>query len=214
MRFWVDFFYKLILVSEEGMRMNRTRERLLLVLGLGVLVLSPDLFANDRDYGRNYSRDYDYAQVTSVEPIVKIIRVSRPREECWQEEVVYVDKTPRHYGPGHGTGSVLGAVLGGAFGNAVGHRKRNKQVGTIVGAVLGASLAASASSQSHGSHRNGYTKTYATEERCKVYQDYQEEERILGYRVKYRYNERNYITRMDRDPGDRLKVRLSVSPVI
>lgn len=188
------------------MNMNKAREGFLLIFSLSILVLSADLFASDR--GRHTNSDYDYAQVISAQPIVKMVRVSTPREECWQEEVAYRDGgSSRH---DHGAVPVLGAVLGGAFGNAVGHSKRNKQVGSLVGAVLGASLAASASSRAHRPAR----VTYVTEERCRVYQDYREEERILGYRVKYRYNERNYTTRMDRDPGDRLKVRLSVSPVI
>lgn len=159
---------------------------------------------------------YDYATVLAADPIVKIIRVSTPREECWQEEVVYRTRPQSYGGYGHhDTGPVLGAVLGGAVGNAVGHSKRNKQVGTVVGAILGATLARSASGRHYASPRHSEVReTFRTEERCRVYNDYREEERTIGYRVRYSYNNQTYTTRMDRDPGDMIRVRLSVSPVI
>jgi uncharacterized protein YcfJ len=146
---------------------------------------------------------YDYATVIEAKPIIKTVRVSIPREECWDEEVVY-----QEYGGDHGVATVVGGILGGAFGNAVGHHKRNKQVGAAVGAVLGATLghAASVSAGSQGSY-------YRTEERCRIEQIFQEEDRVVGYRVRYRYGDQTYTTRTDMDPGDSLKVRVSVSPV-
>ena len=33
------------------------------------------------------SAAYDEAQVVDVEPIMRVIRVSTPRQECWDEEV-------------------------------------------------------------------------------------------------------------------------------
>jgi len=146
---------------------------------------------------------YDYATVIDAEPIVKTIRVSTPREECWEEEVVYRDSYRDD-----GVGTVVGGVLGGAIGNAVGHKKTNKQVGTVVGAVLGATLGSAMSRDARGPDR------YGTEEVCRVYHDYTEEDRIVGYRVRYRYNNQTFTTRTSTDPGDTIKIRLAVSPVI
>lgn len=148
--------------------------------------------------------EYDYATVVEAEPIIKVVRVSTPRKECWEEEVVYRDR----YDRGNGVGTVVGGVIGGAIGNAVGHSKRNKQVGTVVGAVLGATLGNAASNR-----RVEEDVYYDTEQRCEVYHDWHEEERIMGYDVRYRYNDRTYSTRMRTDPGDTIRVRVTVSPV-
>jgi len=150
---------------------------------------------------------YDYATVLAAEPIMKTIVVSTPREECWQEQVVY------RQGQGTGNnavGTVMGGVLGGALGNAVGHKKSNKRVGAVVGAVLGATLG-NAMARSNNKSDNG--RRYGNEERCRIYQDSYSEERVVGYEVRYRYQQQTYSTVMDKDPGDTIRVRLSISPV-
>jgi len=48
-------------------------------------------------------------------------------------------------------------------------------------------------------------------ERCEIRRGCCEEERVVGYDVKYRYNDRGCRTRMDRDPGDSVRVRVNVS---
>lgn len=78
--------------------------------------------------------------------------------------------------------------------------------------LLGASLAKSASRPHSGQYRE-VRETLRTEQRCRVYNDYHEEERIVGYWVRYRFNDQTYTSKMNRDPGDRIRVRLSVSPV-
>ncbi|MCH8257258.1 MAG: glycine zipper 2TM domain-containing protein [Proteobacteria bacterium] len=83
----------------------------------------------------------DYATVIDAEPILKTIRVSTPRQECWEEEIADYYRYDDHpyASNGHrGVSTLVGGVVGGAIGNAVGHRKRNRQVGAVVGAVLGA----------------------------------------------------------------------------
>jgi uncharacterized protein YcfJ len=146
---------------------------------------------------------YDYAKVIRSEPITRIIRVSTPRQECWDEAITYRDSG---HG-GHGSSTVVGAILGGAIGNAVGHSKTNKKVGAAVGAVLGSTLG-HAHAARHYRRASEYT---AVEERCEVYQDYEEHEKVIGYRVTYRYLDKVYTTRTDNAPGDRIKVRVTVA---
>ena len=163
--------------------------------------------------------EYDYATVIDAEPIFKSIRVKTPRKHCWEEEVAYEtdyygDKNYHYANQGanqhNGTSTVLGGVIGAAIGNAVGHRKKNKQVGTVVGAVLGASIGNAVGSQRN---RRSYV-TYGTEERCEVIQETHTEERIVGYKVRYRYSNATYSTRTKVDPGDTIRVRISISPVV
>ena len=159
----------------------------------GLLLSAGSAFAE-----RNVS--YDYADVVESTAIVKNIRVSTPREECWDETVRYDNSRSNN------VSTVLGAVVGGALGNAVGHKKSNQRVGAVVGAVLGGTIGSAVGKERRVSER--------TEEVCRVIHDYREEERIVGYHVQYQYNDVVYTTRLDEDPGQTIKLRLSVSPVI
>jgi uncharacterized protein YcfJ len=151
--------------------------------------------------------DYDYAEVVEVRPIVQIVEVSTPQEQCWQEEYL-VDRNYRH--SGSDTPGILGAIIGGAIGNELGHHKSSQRVGAAVGAVLGHSVARDIMRQREGSS----VRQVETVERCEtVYQSY-EEERIVGYNVTYNYNDQDYTVRADRDPGDKIRVRVSVQPVL
>ena len=139
------------------------------------------------------------------EPIYETVSYAIPRESCYDERVAV------HHGRTHGsaTAPIFGAIIGGAIGNAVGHHKRNKQVGTVVGALLGGSIGADIARQNR--YRHGPV-SYRTEQVCTVVDEFQEEERLTGYRVRYRYAGEIYSTRMGRDPGDRLRVRVRVTP--
>jgi uncharacterized protein YcfJ len=48
--------------------------------------------------------------------------------------------------------------------------------------------------------------------RCETVDEYQTREEIVAYRVKYRYKGRIYHTRMDHDPGDTIRLHVTVDP--
>ena len=148
---------------------------------------------------------YDYATVIDAEPIFQTFQVYTPRQECWEEEVTYRDDR------GHGTSTLLGGVLGGALGNAVGHSKKNRRVGIVVGAALGATLANAYAAHRHNDYRD---VSDGFEQRCLVVDETHFEERIVGYNVRYRFNNVTYSTRTKVDPGDTIKVRIAISPII
>src|SRR5207249_3534948 len=89
-----------------------------------------------------------YAEVLSSRPIVHQVRVSQPRQECWDERVVY--QQPRYYGPGPGTiiGGIIGGVIGHQFGGGSG-----QAVATAAGAVIGASAGAQQDAYAYGRYR-------------------------------------------------------------
>lgn len=150
---------------------------------------------------------YERARVVSVDPIYEIISHEVPVEQCREEQVRYSEPV---YARGSVTGPILGAIIGGAIGNAVGHHKSNKQVGTIVGAILGGSIGADISRR----HRAASAPvSYRTEQVCEVVREVREEERLAGYNVSYVYAGTTYSTRMQRDPGPSVRVRVSVNPV-
>ncbi len=148
---------------------------------------------------------YEYAQVLDSRPVYRTVEVSVPREECWQEEVAHSHRN----GSNSRTPAILGTIIGGALGNAVGHGKSNKRVGAVVGAVLGHSIGRDIVA----SNRGDRTTHYETVRQCETVYDYHEEERIIGYQVQYLYNNEEYSVRMDRDPGETVRIKVNIQPV-
>jgi uncharacterized protein YcfJ len=152
---------------------------------------------------------YDYAKVVDVQPLTTRVRVSTPQRECWDE--TRYDEGGYRSG-GHGSqvagSTLLGAVIGAAIGNQIGHGQGRKAA-TAGGAVIGAAIG----------HQNGMRRYGAvsapqpyTVQRCETrYQD-EYQERIDGYRVTYVYHGRRQVTELPYRPGDRIRVRVDVSP--
>ena len=82
----------------------------------------------------------------------------------------------------------------------------------MVGALLGASVASDIYNTAPRSRRSQYRETRSIEQRCDVNYVYRDEERVNGYNVEYEYAGDIYRTHLDYDPGDRLDVKVSVSP--
>jgi len=151
--------------------------------------------------------EYDYAAVVESRPIIQVVEISTPQEQCWEEEYV----VERRYGrSGSNTPALLGTIIGGALGNAVGHNKSNKRVGAVLGAVLGHSIGRDIMRDQQGPNR----REDDVVERCETVYEQHEEERIVGYQVTYNYNGQEYTVRADSDPGDQIQVRVSVQPVL
>ncbi|MBU6952707.1 glycine zipper 2TM domain-containing protein [Hahella sp. HN01] len=175
---------------------------------LAVAALSVTLAAPAFAGGRHHrgGSEFDYAKVVDVEPITKSVEHRTPRESCWTEQVRH--EAPRQSSDSY-TGTILGGVIGGAIGNAVGHKKRNKQVGTAVGAILGASIGHDISNRGSTSYSESY---YSNERRCETTYDVEYVQETMGYWVTYKYQGREYRTRMDQYPGDRIRIRVTVEP--
>jgi len=165
---------------------------------------------NDDDrYGRydRYGRgDYDYARVVNVEPIRRRVRISTPVRECW-DEVTYVSDGP--FSSDHIGGTLLGGLIGGALGNQVGHGD-GRRVARAAGAIIGGTVGYRVSQDRQG---YGYGRERVVE-RCDIRRHDSWDERIDGYDVTYEYAGRRYLTRMPYDPGDRVRIRVDVTPTI
>lgn len=159
--------------------------------------------AND-DYD-GYSDDgfYDYARVVDARPVYRIVQVSTPNRECWDEQRV-------HHSRGY-DGSAAPTIMGGLLGGVVGSRfggGKGKDVATVAGVLLGASLANDMRrSRDHG---GSYV---TTEQVCKNVNLYSEREELDGYQVSYRYKGKTYSTRMSHNPGKKIRVHVQVTPV-
>ena len=168
---------------------------------------------DSRSYEGYRSERYDYARVVDVQPIMRQVSVETPVRECW-EETRYREYD--HYDRRHRSGGAGGAIAGGIIGGVIGHQfgsGRGNDAMTVLGTLIGAAVGSDSGRGHHSGrdHRGYSTESYPVE-RCDVRYETRLEERIDGYRVTYVYNGQRLTTRMPNDPGDRIRVRVSVRP--
>jgi uncharacterized protein YcfJ len=175
----------------------------------GLVVVSAAALAEDRggyyDGAPDAYGDYDYASVLRVDPLRRQVRVSEPVRECWQEPV-HASQGPFSYN--HVGGTLLGSTLGVVAGNQVG-RGRGKDVARVAGALIGGAIGHHVSVDRQRQLDGGRERLV---ERCDVRYEDRYEDRIDGYQVTYEYAGREYVTRLPYDPGERLRVRVDVTP--
>lgn len=139
--------------------------------------------------------NFAYAQVLRVQAVYADIEVPRAVEYCGEYD--RIERT----GPRSAGGTVLGALIGGAIGNQIGSGS-GRRAATVAGAVAGGAI---------GHAAGGETRVRA-ENRCHLVEEYVVETQVTGYDVEYRYRGEVYMSRLDFDPGDRLRIRVSVAP--
>ena len=140
---------------------------------------------------------YGWADVLRVDPVSAVTRNQEPRQECYDQPVV------QHSSGNSTAATVLGAVIGGVLGNTVG-KGDGRKAATVVGAVAGGAVGNRVSNQ------GGDYQT--TQTRCREVSSVSEQRRIVGYDVEYRYRGDVYMSRLNYDPGERLRVRIRVDP--
>ena len=166
----------------------------------------------DQGPGQSYDSGaiYDYAKVVDVQPLTTRVRVSTPQRECWDE--TRYENAPAHSAMSDSRvagGTLLGAIIGGVIGNQIGDG-RGRKAATAGGVVVGAAIG-----NQQAKRRSGYVppppRAY-TAQRCETrYQD-EWHERVEGYRVTYLYHGQRQVTEMPYKPGDRIRVRVDVTP--
>lgn len=140
---------------------------------------------------------YDYARVIKVRPITQTVRVERPQRECWSEPA-------RHYRRTSHVPELFGATLGAAIGHQIGEGK-GKDLATVAGALLGGTIAHRSKAR-HGPYHAGPSRN------CTLRPVYYDQERTVGYRVKYRYRGQIGHTRTEHYPGKRIRIWVTATP--
>lgn len=160
-------------------------------------------WGQDRGYDDDRAVDNSrlaWADVLRVDPIYDNIVSSRPREECYDTDV---DR--RYDTRGNNTaGTVIGAIVGGALGNQVG-KGDGRKAATVAGALIGGAIG-----KDQARRDDRYYPERQT--RCRTVSESYSERRIIGYDVQYRYRGDIYMSHLDYDPGERMRVRISVNP--
>lgn len=183
-------------------------------IGIGALVVSAGAVANEPGV------QYQYAPVVDVEPIVRLVRVERPRRECWDEEVYEEVPGPAHNYGRSGRGSAGATIAGGVVGGVIGRQfggGKGRDAMTLFGTLVGAAIANDRSARQQAGYRSAqhydYERRPVTVERCRVDTESFEEERVEGYRVTYLYDGDTYTMRTREHPGEQVKLRVAVRPV-
>jgi uncharacterized protein YcfJ len=158
----------------------------------------------------------DNARVVSIRPVTERIPVSR--EECWNDrQRGYEERrvTRSDTGAAIGAGTVLGAVVGGVighqFGNSSGGRDRGTAAGAIVGGLVGNQVDRGNAGPSRETVEVERVPVERNVERCRTVDEVREA--TVGFDVRYDYRGRQFTTRLPYDPGQRLQVRVDVTPV-
>ncbi len=145
---------------------------------------------------------FSYADVLRVDPVYETVRYREPQEECFDQPVVVRERGRQSSG-----GAIAGAIIGGVLGNQVGSGDGRKAA-TVAGAIIGGAVGNDADKR-----RNGPSREYeTTEQRCRTIEVDREDRRIAGYDVEYRLKDDVFFSRLAYDPGNKLRVRVSVSP--
>ena len=139
------------------------------------------------------------ARVVSSHPVYE--SVNTPRRECWNESSGY---ETRGYRNNNTAGSIIGAVAGGLLGSTVGKgngRVAAAAVGAATGAVVGGRWN---NGERHASYPQQVERCHTTDNVRQV---------VSGYDVRYRFQGREFGTRMPYDPGEwvTLKVNFTVA---
>lgn len=170
------------------------------------LAASSPALADHNDRYRATSARYDYARVVDVKPLIRSYRVEVPVRECFERPRDY-DRDHRgrraSAGPGRTiAGAIIGGVVGRQFGDGSG-----RDAMTALGALVGASAASRDDVRRHARYRDEPVRY------CETRYEYEDRDRVEGFRVTYVYDGETYTTRTEYDPGDRIRVEVKVRPV-
>ena len=141
----------------------------------------------------------DFGRVVRVQPRVEQIRT--PHRECRTDYVQAPVAQPRSQG-----GSVIGGIAGALLGSTVGSGN-GKVAAAAAGGIAGAMV---------GNNIDNQNNAYAPQtqeqavQRCRTVDSV--EQRTTGYDVTYDYRGHTYTAFSNTEPGDRIRLRVSVEP--
>ena len=165
------------------------RIKTLVMTVASTLAIAPAFAQWDGPYQRSRNDRVEYARVVESQPVY-----ASGREECWNPRTQSYEER-RDVRHGLGAGTAAGAVAGGVLGNQVEHGE-----GAVAGAILGGIVG-------HQLERRERNQDALDYNNCRV----ADNDALAGYDVRYRYRGREYVARMESDPGDSLEVGRDVN---
>ena len=177
-------------------------KKLVFAVASALTLAAPATFA--QSYERDYYRDNDradryedrrdrrddFARVIESRPVYD---AANARTECINTRTGAYEEVREENRHRIGKGAAIGAVAGGVLGHQV-----DKGGGTAAGAVLGGLLGHYIEGR-----RDDNDQADLDMNRCRTLAD---NGNLQGYDVRYEYRGQEYVTRMDHEPGRRLRV--------
>ena len=154
------------------------------------------------------SAHYGWAAVLRVDPVYDEAAAEAasapPQQECWEEQVpVGTDAGADANQSRRTIATMIGAVVGGLLGNQVG-KGDGRRAATVAGAVAGGVVGNQAASPDR--------PQYTTQRHCRPAGSASGPRHVVAYDVEYRYRGEVFTSRLNYDPGDRMRVKISVTP--
>lgn len=161
---------------------------------------------------KNHYESIEWARVTKVLPVSRMVEHHVPQETCWSEPVRQNVHRPNRQNNHNDNlvGTIVGGIVGGVIGNKVGHNRGDRKIGTVIGAVVGASVGNGLSQHHHSTPRHRPVNRH--QRYCEAVTNVRYQEKVVGYDVWYRYHGKQYKTRMDHRPGHKIRVSVNVRP--
>jgi uncharacterized protein YcfJ len=182
------------------------------ILILGMLFIAGPALAQTSARGAPAPVDnahYGWADVLRVDPVYDDAGTGGTSAPCYQEQVPVQETPVAENDAGSRTvGGVLGAIVGGILGHQLGKgegRKATTAVGSVTGAWVGSNMAAAET-------RAAARRRYTVERHCPGETQESTSRHVNAYDVEYRYRGEIYTARLGYDPGDRIRVRVTVTP--
>jgi len=160
-------------------------------------------------FGQYYGRDYrdsprydrpDTARVLEARPLYES---SVQRDECWNPRAGHFEEVRPENKTRVGKGAAIGAVAGGVIGHQLGDHGTGQTVG---GALIGGLIGHQIEKRNDNDRQDDLDYS-----RCRVAGGGGDPNHVTGYDVRYEYQGREYVTRMDHDPGRRLQVGVDIA---
>lgn len=170
------------------MKQRMIRSTLVGIFAVAAMPVAAQSYVPD---GASYSAQ---ARVVSTVPVRQVV-ASQPRQECWTE---YEESRG---GNNRAAGAIIGGIAGGLIGHQIGSGSGNTAA-TIAGTIGGAAVGNEVGRRNSGDGR--------AVERCRSVAD--SDERVVGYDVVYRFQGREFSTRLPYDPGAEIPVNVTVTP--
>ncbi|HUP98429.1 MAG TPA: glycine zipper 2TM domain-containing protein [Usitatibacter sp.] len=172
-----------------------------IAIGSIFTALAPAAFAQYYS-GDNYRDNYRDNPRRGREEVARVID-SRPiydnvaaNQECWNPRAGHFEEVRPENKTRIGKGAAIGALAGGVLGHQV-----DSGGGTAAGAILGGILG----HQLERRNDSNDTQNDLDFSRCRTLGD-SGSGNVVGYDVRYEVDGREYVARMDREPGRRLRL--------
>ena len=191
------------------------------ILAIGMMLCAGSLFAQTQTHSNPAARDenarYGWADVLRVDPVYEegpspTDQSATPPQPCYEEQVpVRTPPVAQEDDSGkRAVGGVLGAIVGGILGHQVG-RGDGRNIATVGGAAAGAVVGSKLAADNDREERDAPVQKYTIVRHCPGGES-KGGRHITAYDVEYRYRGDVYTSRLSYDPGDRIRVKVNVTP--